>query len=159
MIDCGIIEASIVAVHDPRQRRARAFADAVEPRAPPPPPTRARSPAAVMPSGSARPPRPHRDGGYQALAAGSAVFCEKPLDRDLAGATAFVGAVAAAGVASQCGLVLRSAPVFRALRDLVRDGSLGVPMAAVFRDDQYFPIQGLTGRTGGLRSSSRAGGA
>ena len=38
--------------------------------------------------------------------------------------------------------MLRSAPVFRALRDLVGGGSLGAPMAAVFRDDQYFPIQG-----------------
>ena len=38
--------------------------------------------------------------------------------------------------------MLRSAPVFRALRDLVQGGTLGAPMAAVFRDDQYFPIQG-----------------
>jgi UDP-N-acetylglucosamine 3-dehydrogenase len=73
------------------------------------------------------------------------VFCEKPLDRDLARATALVDAVAASGVASQCGLVLRSAPVFRELRDLVQSGSLGAPMAAVFRDDQYFPIQGTYG--------------
>ena len=43
---------------------------------------------------------------------------------------------------SQSGLVLRSAPVFRALRDLIAGGSLGAPMAAVFRDDQYFPIRG-----------------
>ena len=43
---------------------------------------------------------------------------------------------------SQSGLVLRSAPVFRELRDLVQGGTLGAPMAAVFRDDQYFPIQG-----------------
>jgi predicted dehydrogenase len=32
--------------------------------------------------------------------------------------------------------------VFRALRDLVAGGTLGRPMAAIFRDDQYFPIQG-----------------
>ena len=38
--------------------------------------------------------------------------------------------------------MLRSAPVFRALRDLVRGGTLGAPMAVVFRDDQYFPIRG-----------------
>jgi predicted dehydrogenase len=53
-----------------------------------------------------------------------------------------VARVEEAGVASQSGLVLRSAPVFRALRDLVGGGSLGAPMAAVFRDDQYFPIRG-----------------
>jgi len=40
---------------------------------------------------------------------------------------------------------LRSAPVFRALRDLVESGTLGRPMAAIFRDDQYFPIQGTYG--------------
>jgi predicted dehydrogenase len=47
-----------------------------------------------------------------------------------------------AGVAHQVGLVLRTAPVFVALRDLLAAGDLGVPMAAVFRDDQFFPIQG-----------------
>ncbi len=87
----------------------------------------------------------HRDAVDEALAAGCAVFCEKPLDRDLARAAALVDATVTAGVPSQCGLVLRSAPVFRALRDLVQGGSLGAPMAAVFRDDQYFPIQGLYG--------------
>jgi predicted dehydrogenase len=70
------------------------------------------------------------------------VFCEKPLDVDLNRAQGLVDAVRASGVASQSGLVLRSAPVFRELRDLVQGGSLGAPMAAVFRDDQYFPIQG-----------------
>ena len=70
------------------------------------------------------------------------MFCEKPLDVDLARATALVEAVRSSGVASQSGLVLRSAPVFRALRDLVQGGTIGAPMAVVFRDDQYFPIQG-----------------
>jgi predicted dehydrogenase len=145
MIDGGIIDASIVAVYDPRQRRARAFADAVG----------GEDAAVVADAGEVArrcdavwvctPTSAHRDGVDQALATGSAVFCEKPLDRDLAAATALVDAVTAAGVASQCGLVLRSAPVFRALRALVEDGSLGAPMAAVFRDDQYFPIQGLYG--------------
>jgi len=50
-------------------------------------------------------------------------------------------AVTAAGVTSQCGLVLRSAPVFRALRDLIGRGTLGQPMAAVFRDDQVLLVQ------------------
>ncbi len=145
MIDGGILDASIVAVHDPRERRARGFADAVG----------AEDAVVVSDAGVVArhcdavwvctPTVAHRDAVDQALAAGSAVFCEKPLDRDLAGATALVDAVVAAGVASQCGLVLRSAPVFRSLRDLVLGGTLGPPMAAVFRDDQYFPIQGLYG--------------
>jgi predicted dehydrogenase len=84
----------------------------------------------------------HRSAVDAALAAGRAIFCEKPLATNLAGAHALVEAVAQTGVPSQSGLVLRSAPVFRSLRALVESGSLGQPMAAIFRDDQYFPIQG-----------------
>jgi predicted dehydrogenase len=91
------------------------------------------------------PTAPHREAVDAAVAAGRAIFCEKPLAPDLAGALALTGAVAEAGVPAQSGLVLRSAPVFRALRQLVRSGELGRPMAALFRDDQYFPIQGTYG--------------
>ena len=80
------------------------------------------------------------------------------MDRDLAAATALVDAVAASGVPSQCGLVLRSAPVFRALRDLVGGGTLGAPMAAIFRDDQYFPDAGhLRVAVAGRRRPGRRG--
>jgi predicted dehydrogenase len=144
MIDGGVLDAGITAVHDPRQRRAEGFIEAVGPSG------GGASAVASAEEVAARadvvyvctPTASHRGAVDAALAAGRAVFCEKPLDRDLARAEALVGAVAAAGVPSQCGLVLRSAPVFRALRDIVDDGSLGEPMAAVFRDDQYFPIQG-----------------
>jgi predicted dehydrogenase len=71
------------------------------------------------------------------------VFCEKPLAVDLAGAEAL--AATARPIAAQVGLVLRSAPVFGALRAVVQSGELGAVMAAVFRDDQYFPIQGMYG--------------
>ena len=142
MIDGGVVDAAIVAVHDHHERRARGFAEAlggddVE--------------VVADAAGVARrcdavwvctPTSAHREAVDEALAAGCAVFCEKPLHVDFAGAAALVEAARAAGVASQCGLVLRSAPVFRALRDLVQSGTLGAPMAAVFRDDQYFPIQG-----------------
>ena len=84
----------------------------------------------------------HRSAVDAALVHGRAFFCEKPLATDLDGAQALVSAVAATPVLAQCGLVLRSAPVFRALRELVASGTLGRPMAAILRDDQYFPIQG-----------------
>jgi len=140
MIDGGVLNASIAAVHDQRERRARRFADAV-------------GPAEVVPSAAevaarcdavwvCTPTAAHREAVDAALAAGRAVFCEKPLATDLAVADALVAAVDAAGVPSQSGLVLRSAPVFRALRALVASGTLGQPMAAVFRDDQFFPIRG-----------------
>jgi myo-inositol 2-dehydrogenase/D-chiro-inositol 1-dehydrogenase len=142
MIDGGVIDASIVAVYDQRERRAQSFAtsvgadDAAVVRSPGEVAERCDAVWVCTPTGA------HRSAVDEALAAGRAVFCEKPLDRDLAGATALVDAVAASGVPGQCGLVLRSAPVFRALRELVQGGTLGTPMAAVFRDDQYFPIQG-----------------
>jgi len=142
MIDGGVIDASIVAVHDRRERRARAFADAVGADGT----SVVAGPAEVAARCDAvwicTPTAAHRVAVDAALEAGSALFCEKPLDRNLAEAKALVEAVAATGVASQCGLVLRSAPVFRALRELVEGGVLGAPMTAVFRDDQYFPIQG-----------------
>src|SRR5580692_74828 len=117
MIDAGVIDASVVSVHDPRERQARGFLDVV-------------------------------GGEGASLAAdayevaGRSVFCEKPLDLDLARARSMAESAASSGLATQCGLVLRSAPVFRALRDLVAGGTLGAPMAAIFRDDQFFPIQG-----------------
>ena len=139
LIDGGVVDAEIVAVHDRRERRAGSFADIL---------------GGEVVSGAGdvaqrcdavwvcTPTSAHRGALDDAVAAGRAVFCEKPLDVDLARATDLVEAVGASGVASQSGLVLRSAPVFRALRDLVQGGTLGAPMAAVFRDDQYFPIQG-----------------
>jgi UDP-N-acetyl-2-amino-2-deoxyglucuronate dehydrogenase len=145
MMEGGVLNASIVAVHDQHERRARRFAEAVG--------AGAAGRAAVV-AGAAEvaarcdavwvctPTSAHREAVDAACAHGTAVFCEKPLSTGLAAADALVAATQAAGVASQSGLVLRSAPVFRALRALVESGSLGRPMAAVFRDDQYFPIRG-----------------
>jgi predicted dehydrogenase len=78
---------------------------------------------------------------------GLAVFCEKPLATDLAGARAMAAAVERAGVVNQVGLVLRRSPAFALARDLVRDPASGRPMAVVFRDDQYIPVQGLYAST------------
>ena len=144
MIEAGILDASVMAVHDERERSAERFAEAI---------SVGNEPAAAVASArevAARcdalwvctPTSAHRAAVDAALSSGCAVFCEKPLAPDLMGAASLTEAVVAAGVPSQCGLVLRSAPVFRALRGLIDDGSLGAPMGAVFRDDQYFPIRG-----------------
>jgi UDP-N-acetylglucosamine 3-dehydrogenase len=69
-------------------------------------------------------------------------FVEKPLARTLAEAEEIASLVRGANVPSQVGLVLRTAPVFRALAAMVEAGTYGRPMAVVFRDDQFFPIQG-----------------
>ena len=142
MSEAGVIDASIVTVHDPRERQAQGFLDVLG--------GDGASLAADATEVADRsdlvwvctPTSSHRQAVDAALAAGRPVFCEKPLDRDLERARSMAEAAAASGLATQCGLVLRSAPVFRALRDLVAGGTLGVPMAAIFRDDQFFPIQG-----------------
>ena len=72
-----------------------------------------------------------------------AVFCEKPL------APSFLECEEVAAllqrVPHQVGLVLRHAPVFRVVAEEVASGRHGQPLAAVLRDDQYFPIQGQYG--------------
>jgi predicted dehydrogenase len=149
MIDGGVLQASIVAVHDQQERRAARFAETVggTGRAAAEVEVEVVADAAEVAARSdavwvCTPTAAHREAVDAACAAGRAVFCEKPLSTDLAAAEALVAATHRAGVPSQSGLVLRSAPVFRALRALVESGTLGQPMAAVFRDDQYFPIRG-----------------
>jgi predicted dehydrogenase len=139
LIDGGGADAAIVAVHDQHERKARGFAEVLGGDVVTDAAEVARRCDVIW---VCTPTAAHRAAVDEALHAGRALFCEKPLDVDLARAAQMVEAVGAAGVASQSGLVLRSAPVFRALRDLVQAGTLGTPMAAVFRDDQYFPIQG-----------------
>ncbi len=144
MIRAGVVDAAVVAVHDLDGERAAGFAavngaDVVS------------SVAEVLERSQAvwvcTPTAAHAAVVEAAAARGCAVFCEKPLAPDLAGAQALAGNVAASGVPAQVGLVLRFAPVFRALRDLLASGELGAPMTAIFRDDQYFPVQGVYGST------------
>jgi predicted dehydrogenase len=144
MIDAGVIEANVSVVLDRSAQRAQGFAAA-----------HGAEVVGDLPGLMDRcdavwvctPTVAHRSAVDAALSVGRAIFCEKPLATDLAGARSLVDAVAAAGVPAQSGLVLRSAPVFRALRALVASGTLGRPMTATIRDDQYFPIQGTYGST------------
>jgi len=140
MIRAGVIDAAVRCVYDVDSDRASVFA--------------AMNEAAAV-SGLAEvvaqcdavwvctPTAAHREAVEAAVAAGCGVFCEKPLAPDLAGAEALADRVARAGIPAQVGLVLRAAPVFRALRDLIVSEELGSPMTVIFRDDQYFPVQGM----------------
>jgi predicted dehydrogenase len=85
----------------------------------------------------------HREAVLAATSRGIAVFCEKPLAPTLDECEELAAALAR--VAHQVGLVLRHAPVFRAAAELVASGLYGRPLAAVLRDDQFFPIQGMYG--------------
>ena len=89
----------------------------------------------------------HLEGVRAAVAAGRAVFCEKPLSTDLSSAAELVEVVASAGVVNAVGLVLRSTPALLALREMVRDPASGPVMNVVFRDDQYLPTQGMYAST------------
>ena len=77
-----------------------------------------------------------------AAEAGRPVFCEKPLGVDGDVVASMVDTVERLGVANQVGLVLRFVAPCRLVRHLVADERAGRPLAVVFRDDQYIPIQG-----------------
>ncbi len=80
-----------------------------------------------------------------AIARNLAVFCEKPLAPTIEDCRAIADRLR--GHPHQVGLVLRYAPVFAACAEAVASGRYGRPMTMVFRDDQYFPIQGMYGST------------
>ena len=83
----------------------------------------------------------HRRLVEKAIAAGKAVFCEKPLSPTLAEAKLLVESVNASGAINQTGLVLRHAPSYLWARELISDPKAGRVMNVVFRDDQFIPIQ------------------
>jgi predicted dehydrogenase len=145
IIRAGHVDAAVVATYDVDRDRADAFAsahaDAVAST------TVDELLAAVDAVWVCTPTSSHRDIVERAAVRGVAVFCEKPLAPTLADAEAMCAAVAGSGVVAQVGLVLRTSPSFIALRDLLSDRRLGPVMSVVFRDDQFFPIQGHYGST------------
>lgn len=87
----------------------------------------------------------HHEAVAVAVAAGKAVFCEKPLAPDLDRARALCALVDGSGVTNQVGLVLRRSPAFTLVRQLLADPAAGRVMAVVLRDDQFIPTQGMYG--------------
>jgi predicted dehydrogenase len=84
----------------------------------------------------------HKEIVVSAAERGKHVFCEKPLATNLADVEEMVAAVARAGVKTGVGLVLRHSPILTVLKSLTSDPALGRLMTIIFRDDQFFPIQG-----------------
>ncbi len=78
----------------------------------------------------------------KAVARGIHVFCEKPLAISLAAAEEMAAQANAAGITHQVGLVMRRAPAYVWAKHLAAEAAAGRVMAAVFRDDQFIPIQG-----------------
>ena len=73
------------------------------------------------------------------------VFCEKPLAPTLVECDEVAQLLNR--VPHQVGLVLRWSPVFEMVAQIVASEEYGAVQAAVLRDDQYFPVQGMYGST------------
>jgi UDP-N-acetyl-2-amino-2-deoxyglucuronate dehydrogenase len=142
LIRMGLGDAEYVGVCDRDEERARRFAEIAGLSLCTTDPDELISSPEVNTVYVCTPTGSHRDLVLKAARAGRAVFCEKPLARDLEEARQMLDAVVAAGVPHQVGLVLRHSPIFTVMKDLMADPGLGRPMAVVLRDDQFFPILG-----------------
>lgn len=140
LIRSGLVDVEYAAVCDVVEERARSFAEIAEV------PTVTTDPAEVIDSPDIDtvyicvPTAGHKELVLRAAQRGKHIFCEKPLGTSLADVDEMVAAVA--GLKAGVGLVLRHSPVYTVLRSLTEDPSLGRLMAIIFRDDQFFPIQG-----------------
>ncbi|MFC3074519.1 Gfo/Idh/MocA family protein [Shinella pollutisoli] len=81
----------------------------------------------------------HRDQTLAAVRAGKHVLCEKPLALSLDDARAMVAAAREAGVVLATNHHLRNAATHRAIRDAVRAGRIGRPLAARVFHAVYLP--------------------
>lgn len=76
------------------------------------------------------------------IEAGKPYFCEKPLGISFTSAKQMHTSASSADLTHQCGLILRRSPAYLWAKELIDDPKAGAPMAVVFRDDQFIPIQG-----------------
>ncbi len=142
LIKQGLIDARYVAVCDLDQGRASSFAERTGAK------LVTTNPKELIDSPDVNviyvcvPTAGHRELVLRAAEQGKHIFCEKPLATNLADVEEMVAAVDAAAVKAGVGLILRHSLILTVLKSLTGDAKLGRLMAAVFRDDQFFPIQG-----------------
>lgn len=96
----------------------------------------------------------HLEYGLKAIAAGRAVFMEKPMSRTLAEGARLAKAASKAGVALMPGQVVRFFPEFRKANELVRAGAIGAPAAIRTRRGGPAP----KGSAGWFMDHARSGG-
>jgi predicted dehydrogenase len=142
LIRMGLVDAEYVGICDRDEERARSFAKTAGLSLCTTNPDELIGSPEVNTVYVCTPTGSHKELVLKVARAGKAVFCEKPLARNLEEARQMLDAVTTAGVPHQVGLVLRHSPIFTVMRDLMADPALGRPMAVVLRDDQFFPIQG-----------------
>ncbi|MHB2017266.1 MAG: Gfo/Idh/MocA family protein [Candidatus Xenobia bacterium] len=142
LIDHGLVQARLVVACDAELSRAQGFEKSYG---------FARATADVSAAIAdpdvqivyiATPTKDHAALVREAAARGRSIFCEKPLAHTAQEAEEMAECVRKAGVPAQTGLVLRYSPVYTEMRALLHEAGGGRPMAAVFRDDQCFPIRG-----------------
>ena len=92
----------------------------------------------------------HADLLLRSAAAGKAIFCEKPVDLDIARARECAAAVEAAGVTCMIGFQRRFDPTFSALKRRLDEGEIGTPEVLVVtsRDPGAPPVEYLKGSGG-----------
>lgn len=78
-----------------------------------------------------------------AVAAGKAIFLEKPLGRNLAEARKVATALRRSKRPHQIGLVLRFSPTYNVLAELAADPANGELIFCRMREDQYLPLGGV----------------
>lgn len=89
----------------------------------------------------------HREIAVAAAAAGKHVLCEKPLSLNLNDAVEMAEACDAAGVIMGTNHHMRAAATHLAVRNLVRSGAIGKPLAARAMYCEYLPVELQTWRT------------
>jgi myo-inositol 2-dehydrogenase / D-chiro-inositol 1-dehydrogenase len=93
----------------------------------------------------------HADFIVRAAAAGKAIFCEKPVDLDLARARDCATAVAKAGVTCMIGFQRRFDPTFAAVKARLDAGEIGTPeMLVVTSRDPGAPPVDYIRKSGGI---------
>ena len=138
----GLLDIRYAAVCDLDETRARSFADIT---GAPLVTTDAReliASAEVNVVYICVPTAGHKPLVLEIVARGKHVFCEKPLAATLPDVEEMLAAVENAGVRAGVGLILRHSPILTVLKSLTEDPTIGRLMTIVFRDDQFFPIQG-----------------
>ncbi len=145
LIRLGLVDAAYVAVCDRDEGRARSFAETAGVDRVSTDPLEIIDSPDVDVVYICTPTAGHKDLVLRAAERGKHIFCEKPLATSTADVREMVAAVDRAGVKAGVGLVLRHSPILNVLKSLTDDPTLGRLMVIVFRDDQFFPIQGHYG--------------
>lgn len=107
----------------------------------------------------ASPTHTHFQFAKETVAAGKPIFLEKPMGRSLAEAEAVSETLRNASVPHQIGLVLRFAPAYNVLKEMLADKANGKFIFARVRDDQFFPIGSIYDSDWRQRVEKSGGGA